>query len=97
METMQKTKWLHYLKRTSFVSVIGFGFIGLAIQGYSASWTGFGKTVDASLQVKTIWDWMSLLIVPLFLVGCTLLLSRSKRSTEKQRSEEQSALQRDLA
>src|SRR5689334_6425215 len=97
METLQKTRWLHYLKGTSFVSVIGFGFIALAIKGYSAPWTGFGETADTSIQVKTLWDWMSLLIIPLFLVGCTMLLNRSKRSTEQQRSEEQSTLQREIA
>jgi len=97
METLQKTTWLHYLKKTGFVSIIGFGFIGLAIKGYSASWTGFGDAANTSIQVKTLWDWMSLLIIPLVLVGCTFLLNRSKRSTEQRRAEEHSALEREIA
>src|SRR5215211_5929104 len=97
METMQKTRWLHYLKTAGFVSVVGFGFIGLAIQGYSAPWTGFGQVTDRSIQLKTLWDWMSLLIVPIFLVACTFLLNGSKRHTQRQRSEEHAALEREIA
>lgn len=60
-------------------------------------WTGFGSTVIASLQTKTVWDWMELLLLPLILVGGVLLLTLSRRQTESRRSEENASVEREIA
>ena len=69
----------------------------LAMQGYSIEWTGFGETADGSTQAKTLWDWMGLLLLPLFLAGGALLLNRSRHENERQRAEQKAALEREIA
>ena len=53
------------------IVVIGIGIVvGLTLQilvGYIADWTGFKYTEPQAgdERVKTLWDWMDLLLVPL--------------------------------
>jgi len=72
--------------------------IGLALilEGYGATWTGFGDYQPPSnvyIRGKTLWDWMELFIIPLFLAGAAFYLNRSEREADRQRIEEQSKLQ----
>jgi uncharacterized protein YjbI with pentapeptide repeats len=97
MEPTLKTKLSNYSKIAGIMLLIALPLTGLAIRGYSVPWTGFGKSLDGSLQAKTLWDWMDLLLVPLFLAGGILLLNRSRRDMERQHVEEHAALEREIA
>ena len=46
------------------------------VQNVRAKNTGF--------EVKTLWDWMDLLIIPIFLAGGAFFLNRSERNTERE-------------
>jgi uncharacterized protein YjbI with pentapeptide repeats len=93
MEPLLKTKLLRYLGTTSFVLAGVVAFTWLLIRGYSATWTGFGKP---ALQAKTLWDWMQLLLVPLFLAAAALVVRTSQRDNSRQRLEERSALEHEI-
>ena len=97
METTVKSKLTSFLKPGSIALLSILTFIWVAKLGYSASWTGFAGADDNPLQAKTLWDWMDLLLIPLFLAGGVLLLNRSKRDTELHRSGEQATLEREIA
>ena len=48
-------------------------------------WTGFGSYIkpdDNFVPGKTLWDWMDLLIIPVFLGTGLFLLNRSEKKTE---------------
>lgn len=52
------------------------------IPGYLVSWTGFGdfaKPDSNYIPEKTLWDWMQLLLIPVFLSIGVLILNRSER------------------
>ncbi len=61
----------------------------LAINGYGYWRTGFSDYVTPSgdfQRGKTLWDWMELLIVPLFLAMGAYYLARSERLSERELS-----------
>lgn len=91
-----KTRLPGYLRIAGIVLFIGYAFIWLAMRGYSVQWTGFGKPLD-STQAKTLWDWMNLLLVPVSLAGGVLLLNRSRHDHERQRTDEQAAIEKEIA
>lgn len=99
MERSLKSRLLRFSRITSIVLLTASALIWVAMQGYSVGWTGFGKPANADqfMQAKTLWDWMDLLLVPLFLAGGALLLHRSERDRARQRLQEQAALQHELA
>jgi hypothetical protein len=94
METTLKTKLLRFSINMSTAFVGGYALLWLAIRGYSVSWTGFGNTTGT---VKTLWDWMNLLLMPLVLAGGVFLVNRSRRADEQQRAEKRAALEREIA
>lgn len=96
MESTLKTRMPGFLKTTSIVLIIAYALTWLAMQGYAVEWTGFGKSAGP-LPGKTLWDWLDLLLLPLFLAGSVLLLNRSKRDAERQRTDEHAALERAIA
>jgi uncharacterized protein YjbI with pentapeptide repeats len=58
-----------------------------ALQGYSFAWTGFGdytNSNDELIRGKTLWDWMELFIIPIFLGVGAFLLNRSERNNERE-------------
>jgi hypothetical protein len=65
----------------------------LVIQGYSLPWTGFGdftKPDEKFVPAKTLWDWLQLMIVPLFLaVGAWLIDGSRKRSEQRLETDRQ--------
>lgn len=97
MEPTLKTKPSSVWKMVGVVLVITIPILWLARQGYSVAWTGFGKPPSGALQVKTLWDWMSLLLVPFCLTGGTLVMLRSTRNSELQRTADHAALEREIA
>jgi hypothetical protein len=60
--------------------------VGLSVyNGYSFHWTGFGRSVDSKgdiVPAKTLWDWLDLLVVPLFLAIAAWLLDGSRKASE---------------
>ncbi len=59
----------------------------LALLGYQASWTGFPthKGPDGKLlPPRLLWDWLDLLIVPVFLAIGAWLLDGSRRKSDQQ-------------
>jgi uncharacterized protein YjbI with pentapeptide repeats len=99
MESTLKTKLPGFLRIASIPLLVAPAFIWLAMQGYSVAWTGFGKPANADgfVGAKMLWDWMDLLLIPLTLAAGVLLLNRSERNTERQRSQERAALEREIA
>src|SRR6476646_2709069 len=97
METTLKTKLYRFSRNTGIVLLGGFALGWLTIQGYSVQWTGFGKAAGTAVSSKTLWDWMNLLLIPLILAGCSFLLNRSNRDGERERTEEEGTLEREIA
>ncbi|HEX5807671.1 MAG TPA: pentapeptide repeat-containing protein [Anaerolineales bacterium] len=93
MEPMSKTNLLS-LRKTSFLLFSLPALIWLLMQGYAAAWTGFG---EVNLSVKTLWDWMNLLLVPVALTAGVVFLHRSGREDERLRAAQRSALEREIA
>lgn len=86
MEPKMKTRLLHYLQTTVVVLLFTAALTGIVIQGYSASWTGFGKPAGDLPQAKTLWNWMELLLLPLFLGSGFFLMYRLQRETARWRA-----------
>lgn len=63
-----------YLLYISIATVSGL-LLFVLVQTVRAKNTGF--------EVKTLWDWMQLLIIPLFLAGGAYYLNRSERENER--------------
>lgn len=96
METTFKSKLMHYLKTTGILFMGGYIIVGLTMQASSVAWTGTTQPADIPIQTKVFWDWVNLAVIPLILVGGILLLHRSKRDSDRQRTEQQTALKREI-
>src|SRR5215211_3280317 len=69
-----RKKWKTY---SLYVAALGiFLFLYILFETVRLKNTGF--------QAKTLWDWMELLVVPLFLAGGALYLQRSERAVERE-------------
>ena len=81
--------------------LIGGGLVlGTILAGYSVPWTGFADYAPPNSDVvrgKTLWDWMDLLVVPLFLAAGAFYLNYSERKSERQRVEENTKIERENA
>ncbi len=97
MDTKLKSRKPGLLKMAITVPLSMPVIFWISSHGLTVNWTAFGKAVIASLQAKTIWDWMELLLMPLVLAGGVLLLTRSRRRMEHQRAVENAAVERDIA
>jgi uncharacterized protein YjbI with pentapeptide repeats len=67
---------------------------------YSVPGTGFAdfqKPNADFVRGKTLWDWMDLFIIPIFLGIGVFLLNRSERERESKRAEERASLEREIA
>ena len=72
-------------------SILAF-FLWAILEGYGLKWTGFGSsTLDSrSVPSKTLWDWLDLVLVPLFLaLGAWFLESSRKKSEEHTEADRQ--------
>jgi len=62
--------------------------------------TGFGdftKPTSDFIRGKTLWDWMELFLIPIFLASGAFLLNRSERQSENRRVEERAIVERKRA
>ena len=70
------------------VSILLFLAILMLIhQGYSLTWTGFGDFIAANgetVRGKTLWDWMQLFLIPIFLSVVVFFLNHSERMSERE-------------
>ena len=86
-------------------SIIGWWVLGTIIlivilSGYTVPWTGFGNYTASTgdfVRGKTLWDWMQLLIIPLFLFAGATAINRSEKEVERQRAEDRAKLEREIA
>lgn len=83
-----KSRWKTYFLYASLI-VIGGGFIYLINETIQAKNTGF--------ETKTLWDWMELLIIPLFLAGGAFYLNSSEKEIERKEAEDRAKLEREIA
>jgi hypothetical protein len=97
METLSNTWKPGTLKMAVAVPLFTPAVFWLSTHKLTLTLTGFGSTAIASLQTKTVWDWMELLLLPLVLIGGVLLLTRSRRQIESRRSEENASVEREIA
>lgn len=102
MEHFMKNKAFLFLKRV-FVIACALLFFALLVfimkSGYSQDWTGFGKyqTQIGIERSKTLWDWMDLLIVPIFLAGGAFLLNNFEKKRSLQIEEQRANSEREIA
>jgi uncharacterized protein YjbI with pentapeptide repeats len=97
MDTKLKTRKPGLLKMAITVPLSMPVVLWISSHRLVVDWSVFGKAIIGSLQVKTVWDWMELLLIPLVLVGGALLLTRSRRQMERQRAGENASVERDIA
>ena len=100
MKPKLTTRILKYLLITSTAIAVASALIWIALQGYSAPWTGFGdftKPNSDFIRGKTLWDWIQLFIIPLVGSVGIFLLNRSEREIERQRAEDRAKLEREIA
>lgn len=74
--------------------------IPMILRGYSATWTGFGdfESPDGDfIRGKTLWDWLELFIIPIFLAIAAFYLNRSEREAESQRADQRARLEHEIA
>lgn len=95
MKTTWKSK-LRNVRKTSILLLCIPAVAWIAMQVYSANGVGPVIGGSESLQVKTLWEWMDLLMVPLFLGSGTLLLIRTQRVTERQRAKDRLAVEQEI-
>src|SRR4051794_12511158 len=72
------------------VAIVTVVVIILIIAGYWFDWTGFNKSIGPQLKPnqqyqpeKTLWDWMSLLIIPIMLALVGFFFTRTERRNEQ--------------
>jgi len=83
------SRWKQYLLYASLI-ILGGCLIFILAETVRAKNTGF--------ETKTLWDWMELLIVPVFLAGGAFYFNdRSRRESERMKAEEQQMHDRQLA
>jgi hypothetical protein len=69
------------------VIALSFAFLWAIVPGYSLTWTGFGDYTNPNgefVRGKTLWDWMELFLIPIFLGVGIFLLNRSEQNTERE-------------
>jgi len=70
-----KSRWKTYLLYASII-IVGGVFIFIINETIRAKNTGF--------ETKKLWDWMDLLIIPLFLAGGAFFLNRGEKGLERE-------------
>ncbi|GAC1389737.1 MAG: hypothetical protein NVS4B11_20580 [Ktedonobacteraceae bacterium] len=65
----------------------------LIFLGYTVSWTGFNK--QQGQPSKTLWDWMQLLIIPIFLTFGVVIINYTQQKRERNITEHRAQVDRD--
>lgn len=72
---------------------------GAGLVGW-ADWTGFGEYTSPNGEyrlAKTLWDWLSLLIIPVVLAVGAWALNKTEREAEREAAEKRAAIDREIA
>lgn len=101
----EKPRWWQKNKQWILVAsivIFGIGFAVITFLGYwfNWDWTGLNASVGPNVRqyqpTKTLWDWLQLLIIPIFLAGTAFLfnvaMKRSEAAIEQKRYESEHEL-----
>jgi uncharacterized protein YjbI with pentapeptide repeats len=97
MEATKKKRLPGLLRMAIAMPLSMPAFLWVSTHGQAGEWTSLGKAAFKSLEAKTFWDWMDLLLLPILLAVGALLLNRSRRNTDRFRAEEKASLEREIA
>jgi uncharacterized protein YjbI with pentapeptide repeats len=92
-ELLVQSKALRYLRRVVVILLVLVVLFFIGKWLYSQPWSGFRiaqSTTNNSLSIKTLWDWMELLLIPLALAGIAFLFRKSEVELSIQQSREKS-------
>ena len=69
MAQQEQSRWRPTGRQVLWAVGIVIALVVLILIGYAFLWTGFGRSkVKGDVQpVKTLWDWLSLLVIPIVL------------------------------
>jgi hypothetical protein len=93
-------KWTVGDRRIALLGIgIGVAIVIISICGYAFGWAWTGLTGPGLTEPKlrTFWDWLSLLIVPIVLALGGYLFTRSESRRTKEDAERQRAVDREIA
>ncbi len=84
---MRLLRWLSLTAIIAPAGMIGYWAI---FPSSSPDWTGFGAYFEdhKSHRAKTLWDWLDLLIIPLFLAIAAWLIKTAQEQVEKKTEED---------
>jgi len=74
---------------SGLITIGGTIFLALILETIKLKNTGF--------EIKTLWDWMELLLIPLFLAGGAFYLNRSEKEVERKTTEDRAKLETEIA
>jgi len=92
-KVLLRSKVPRFLRRVVFTLIVLVVLFVIGKLLYSQPWSGFIKahsTSNSSYSVKTLWDWMELLLIPLVLASVAFLFRRSEIESANQQSHERS-------
>lgn len=84
-EVPMKSRWREFVLYASLL-IIGGGLLYLLV----------GAQI-ADFESKSLWDWLDLLLTPLFLAGSALVLGSLYRANEREKEEKRARFERELA
>lgn len=76
---------MQLIERATACITVALLCMALLILGYTFDWTGFSGVIDAGgilKPPKLLWDWLDLLLVPIFLSFSVYFLEDSRRKSE---------------
>jgi len=97
---IDQNKWTVGDRRIALLGIgIGVAIVIISICGYAFGWAWTGLTGPGLTEPKlrTFWDWLSLLIVPIVLALGGYLFTRSESRRTKEDAERQRAVDREIA
>lgn len=110
MEKKPKTvKWTAWLAVLVALVLAQLAYQRFVLNQDWASWTGFGayttakidptsgEVIEITLQTRTLWDWLELLIIPAVLAFAALFFNRAERKNELKMAEERTRSDRAIA
>jgi uncharacterized protein YjbI with pentapeptide repeats len=110
MERKQKNaKWIIWIAAGLALLLVVIAYQRFVLGWNWAAWSGFGAYTTAkidpvsgevkeiTLQTRTLWDWLELLIIPAVLAGAALFFNRAERKNEQKIAEERTRSDRAIA
>ena len=91
MKSKTTRRIVRYLIIISIALAAIYALMWIVLQGYSATWTGFGDYTKPSsdfMRGKTLWDWLQLFIIPIALSIGVFFLNRAERNNEREMATE---------